>query len=329
MGFVNGSSVSRVLPVVSAWLAVWAGPVSGAEGTSPRLVALVAGRPVTVRDLSNRLRLSGVTPSTAQSPDWSGALQAAVDRALLLEAASREKISVSDTEVRNAVKSRRRGPAAKAYEREIRLLGLSPLQERRRMRERLLIQRLLVAKLGTKLYVPPGAVVEWYKKNKDLLAGPEVRTARVITVRFKETGAGDEAVAAARRKINRLRQEALGGGDFAKLAKRHSEDPWAPRGGLLGPIRDGDEASVFAAPLFKLGKPGDVSGVFRTKNGFHVLRLETITPGAVPTFDQAQGVIRERLSRGRQARYAGELAQELRRKTVVRIFWQHLPCPQK
>ena len=119
------------------------------------------------------------------------------------------------------------------------------------MRERLLIQRLLVDKLGTKLYVPPGAVVEWYKKNKDLLAGPEVRTARVITVRFKETGAGDEAVAAARRKINRLRQEALGGGDFAKLAKRHSEDPWAPRGGLLDPIRDGDEASVFAAPLFK------------------------------------------------------------------------------
>jgi len=298
---------------------------AAAEVPAPsRLVALVGKRPVTVRDLADWLRLGNTVPAKAARKDWQEALQAMVNRAVLLEAARREQLTVSDLAVTRAIRARMRGPRAADYEREIRLLGLTAEQARRRMREQLLLQQLLSAKLGVKFFVSPKAAVEWYEKNKDLLASPEVRVVRVITLRVQ----GKRTDAAGKARIEGVRERAAGGADFEKLANEHSEDPWAAKGGLLDPMRKGESGSIFADEVFAMGRPGEMSPAFKTKVGYHLLRLEAVKPPVVPRFEDVRATIRERLLEELRARHLPELAAKLRRATTVRVFWKHMPWPE-
>ena len=293
----------------------------GARAADPgRLAAVVAGRPVTVRELAGWLRLRGIEPEKATARAWQGALDAVIDRAVLAAAAEQEKVQVLDAEVVSAIAVQRQGAGAEAYARRVRLMAPGGEQERRMMREQLLIERLLSRKLGAKLFVAPGAVSAWYKKNKDLLAGAEVRVARVMTAEGEPKGAD-----AARAKIKRLRERVLGGAEFAKLARDSSAGPWAKKGGLLEPMQDGDSGPVFAERVFGLAKPGDVTDIFETDSGLHFLRLEEVRSGKVPSFNDAQETIRRRLQAELRAKHIFELARELRRKTPVRIFWRHIP----
>jgi len=302
--------------------ALAAGVAGAADAPAPsRLVALVGKRPVTVRDLADWLRLRRIDPAKATRRDWQEALRAMVNRAVLLEAARREKLEVSDLAVARAIRARATGPWADEYEREVRLLGLTAEQARRRMREQLLLEQLLSAKLGAKLFVPPTAVARWYEKNKDLLASPEVRVARLITLRIDREGT------AAKRRIEELRKKAVAGADFGKLAREHSQDPWAARGGLLGPMRKGESGSIFADRIFGMTKPGEISPAFKTDIGYHLLRLESVRPPAVPGFKDAQKEIRRRLLEELRVKHLVALATELRRETTVRIFWKDLPWP--
>ncbi len=291
--------------------------VSAARGAqSGRLAAVVAGQPVTVRELAGWLRVRDVDPAKATRQMWQSALDAAVDRAVLLTLARRERLVVTDDRVRAAITERRSGPGAAAYARQVRLTGLTPEQETQRMRDQLLIEAILSRKVGAKLFVAPKAVFAWYEKNKDLLAEPEVRLARVMTV---------EAGANAREEITKLRQSVLKGEDFAQLARERSAGPWAPKGGLLDPMMRGVSGSVFAEGVFNLHKVGDVGDVFETEVGFHFLKLEEARPGKVPGFKEAQDGIRRRLAAKLRAKHITELAREMRRRTVVRTFWRNIP----
>ena len=218
-----------------------------------------------------------------------------------------------------AIDEWRRGPDAAEHARRIRLLGLGPEREAQSVREQLLIEALLSRKLGAKLFISPKAMVEWYEKNKDLLAGPEVRIARVMTVRAGPTGD-----AAAKTKIAGLRRKVLLGGDFAELARKHSAGPWAGKGGLLDPMSRNNSGNVFAERVFQLKKPGDVTDIFVTAAGLHFLKLEAVRPGEVPAFKEVQGRIRRRLGEKLRAKHITELAQQARRKTTVRVFWHNI-----
>jgi len=294
------------------------------EAAPSRLAALVAGRPVTLADLEQRIRLRNVEPGKAAREDWDHALESAVNRALFLAAAEREEIKVPDEDLARALEATRSGPGAKEHQREAALLGLTRDQEVERVRESLLIQELLRRKLGAKLVVTPDAIREWYEKNKDLLASPEVRAARVITLRPQRK----EDAAATNEKLTGLRRRAMSGEDFAALARERSQDPWAGRGGRLDPMQRGLSGSIFAERVFALGKPGDVSEPFETNAGLHLLRLEDITPKKVPSFEEAQPAVRERVFQELSAKLLAELAGELRRKTPVRVFWSEIPWPK-
>jgi|GEM_PF-4983908 len=311
------------LPAV---LLLAAGTAAGAElAQASRLVAVAAGRPVTTVDLANRLRLKGIAPTEATEQDWEDALTVEVDRAVLLDAAGRAGIDVSDDDVTRSVAQRRGGPHAEEYVRQVELLGLDKLGERDRMRERLLMEGFLARKLGAKLFVGPKAVAEWYAENKDMLASPEVRVARVLTVRVGPDG----DAGAAKEQAEELLGRAGRGEDFAELAKEHSDDPWAANGGLLEPMERGGSGSLFAAPVFAISEAGGIAPVFETGLGFHVLKLEEIRTAVVPTFDEAQDTVREILLDRLRAEHVSRLVEVRRRATTVQVFRDRMPAPAK
>jgi len=75
----------------------------------------------------------------------------------------------------------------------------------------------------------------------------------------------------ARARAEVLRGQLSEGRDFAELAKMHSDDSSAERGGDLGPLGRGKLALPMEEALFKL-KPGEVGRVVETDFGFHVVQ---------------------------------------------------------
>jgi peptidyl-prolyl cis-trans isomerase SurA len=74
-------------------------------------------------------------------------------------------------------------------------------------------------------------------------------------------------------KLDAIRLRVKSGEDFGFLAKTYSEDPGsAPEGGDLGFFSRGDMAKEFTAWSFKL-KAGELSPVFETDFGFHILQV--------------------------------------------------------
>ena len=102
-------------------------------------------------------------------------------------------------------------------------------------------------------------------------SGPTVAQSRVrhILVRTNEVVSEAEA----RRRLLDLRQRVvLGGVDFAELARLHSQDGTAARGGELGWVLPGDTVPEFERAMGEL-KPGDISQPVKTTFGWHLIQV--------------------------------------------------------
>jgi hypothetical protein len=117
-----------------------------------------------------------------------------------------------------------------------------------------------------------------------LLAGAYERDA---APRFKPTAAETDAYLAAhpeldpkaeRAKLEGILARVRAGEDFVKLADEFTEDPSGKgRGGDLGWFGRGMMVKPFEDAAFAL-KPGEVSGVFETQFGFHIVKLDERRP---------------------------------------------------
>lgn len=85
--------------------------------------------------------------------------------------------------------------------------------------------------------------------------------------------AKDDARETARLFAETLRDSALNHGKtIEELARRHSDGPSGPRGGLLPMMALGDLVSEYSAAASAM-QPGQVSSVVETEFGFHVIQL--------------------------------------------------------
>lgn len=146
--------------------------------------------------------------------------------------------------------------------------------------------------------------------------GPPVEQthARQILIRTSDAVSDAEA----KRTLQDLRERIVrGGADFAQLARVHSEDPSAARGGDLGWLYPGDTVPEFERAMNAL-KPGEISQPVRTQYGWHLIQvLERRTAGMSPERRrlQAREILRERKS---DEAYQ-EWLRQLRDETYVEI----------
>ncbi len=86
--------------------------------------------------------------------------------------------------------------------------------------------------------------------------------------------ANDEEDAALRKKLDEIRQRALNGESFTKLAIMYSDDTESAKmGGLLGDyVSRGDLVPEFSAVAFRL-KEGEISRIVKTNFGYHIIQM--------------------------------------------------------
>lgn len=106
---------------------------------------------------------------------------------------------------------------------------------------------------------------------------------------------------------------AVGGADFAELARRFSEDPGsAQRGGNLGWFGRGRMVAPFDSAAFAL-LPGEISRPVRTNFGYHIIRSNERR--LKPSLEEARRSIEEGIKRDERAERPYRAKMESLRKT--------------
>lgn len=75
-----------------------------------------------------------------------------------------------------------------------------------------------------------------------------------------------------------LKQQIVGGADFADLARQHSSCPSGKSGGSLGTFSQGDMVPEFDAVIFGDLPIGEVSDPVKTDFGYHLIQVEKRLP---------------------------------------------------
>ena len=121
-------------------------------------------------------------------------------------------------------------------------------------------------------------LAQMLKDEHARMSTPEERVVRHI---LYAAPAGDaKAIADAKTRAEATEAKLKGGADFAAIAKTDSGDPGsATQGGLLPAIRrNGQMVPEFEQAAFALKAVGDVSPPVKTQYGWHILKLDSITP---------------------------------------------------
>ncbi|MFP5518609.1 MAG: peptidylprolyl isomerase [Bdellovibrionia bacterium] len=149
-------------------------------------------------------------------------------------------------------------------------------------------QTLLDSEIISKLRVSDEeAISEYEKKNP----GKKISTKEfTLSHIFFNPKKGSPEAALERARVTR--EKLLSGTSFEKLAKENSEDPNFADGGRLGTFKSGDFMPELEEAVSTL-KPGDTTGVVRSKIGFHILKLNNVNVIPDPRFSKEKDRIKE------------------------------------
>ena len=147
-------------------------------------------------------------------------------------------------------------------------------KERYRIPEQRKLAALVIdrAKLLKNIVVSDAQILENYQKNLEKFKVKEQLKARHILI-MVAADATPEEVEKAQAEIDAVLVKIKAGGDFAKLAKTHSQGPSSTKGGDLGWFDRGAMVKPFEEAAFALS-PGSVSEPVRTQFGFHLIKCE-------------------------------------------------------
>lgn len=257
--------------------------ISQQKQVADRIVAVVNDRIILKSDVDAEVRqyLQQAQASNQQisfSEDlWYSALQSMVDSQVMLEQAEIDSVIVSDEMVNRAMDNRINQMVQQAGSEEAleRALGNSIVQIRAEFRdefrEQMTTQQLQQQKMSSVEITRPEVrnffndipedqlptIPEQVELSQIVVTPPELEDARNEALRLAET----------------LRDSiVVHGKNFEELARKYSDGPSAPRGGLLPMMPLGDLVANYSAAASALD-PGEISQVVRTDFGYHVIRL--------------------------------------------------------
>ena len=149
----------------------------------------------------------------------------------------------------------------------------------------------------------------WYEENAARFrTPPAARVLHLLRVPENPEPWDDYAV------MLDLRHRALGGEDFAELAKANT----MKRGGEIDMdwIEQQRVFNPFEAMLFSL-REGEVSPVFFYEQSLHLVKAVEVRPAAVKAFEEVADSIREEMEHERRRQVLKDLAAKLRETAVV------------
>lgn len=228
-----------------------------------------------------------------------------IDRKLLEQAARKRSIRVSDEEVERAVLRLRADYPGDTFDEMLAAEGLTLAELADRLQGRLMVERLFVEEVFSRVAITDAEVDAWLEAHPDELSMPERVHALQLVVKTE---------AEARSLLAELRR----GADFGKLAREHSLSPDAKLGGDLGWFARGQMPPPFDDVCFSL-PVGRLSDVVGSPFGFHVFKVLERRGARKPEPEELREEAEGRLRREKEAAAQETFVAELRKAASIHI----------
>jgi parvulin-like peptidyl-prolyl isomerase len=212
------------------------------------------------------------------------AVQYLVQRAEFAQEAGKLGISISDKDIDNRlvqIKKQYFGNSEAKYKKQLQQQGLTDAQIRDDIKAQLISEQIF-KKVTASATVTDTDVKKYYDDHKSQYGVPEQRQIAHILVKSKALA-------------DKLYKEIQNGADFAKLAKKYSQDPGSKNLGGKLTISKGQTVAPFDQTAF-LMQTGQVSHPVKTEFGYHIIKaLGPIKPAKTTPFAQVKESIRQQL----------------------------------
>jgi peptidyl-prolyl cis-trans isomerase SurA len=247
-------------------------------------------------------------------------LQNLIENRIQLQQAEREKVVIEDLELAESLGDIMKKLKAKdeaEFESMIKTQGLTLEGVKKRLREQLMVQRVVRRKVALRISVTEQEIDRYLTENREKLETGLTFGARHILV-VADPSKGEEGWTAARIRADEIYGYLLEGQDFVELAKKYSDDPSGKDGGSLGNLKKGELAQDIEDAILRL-TPGEASTPFRSKIGYHLFRLDSRDALTGDALAQARGQIREILYRQKYDTRLKDWLVEIKQRAIIDI----------
>jgi len=219
------------------------------------------------------------------------------------------------------------------FQKAIQARGLTEAEIKKSIKVDLVANVLLGDQVKGNIQITDEQVQQFFQDKKDNFMRPEsFRTQHIfvphVPMEVMETISREDLMkqmgeysAKAEKKIQQIYEEVKGGGDFAELARKYSEDAaTASNGGDLDFMYKGVFDPAFDEAVSKM-KKGEVSGVVKSQFGYHIIKLNETRPAEPVPFEDVKASIQQYLFTTEAQSMIERFIDSLRKKADIKIFY--------
>ena len=284
--------MKRCLPLLLCLLLASEGALAQASRSSrqepleaDRIVAVVNDEVITLHELRARLdsALSQLkrqgTPLPPQEVLERQMLDRMVTDKVQVQFAKENGIRIEDAQLDMALNriAANNNLSLDAFRRALEKDGIPFVKFREEIRQEMMIARLRDREVENKLLISEGEIDNYLAGASAGGAAEEFQVAHIL-VRSPEA-ASPEQLQKLRAKAEQIVERLNRGEDFAQVAAAYSDAPDALKGGDLG-LRSLDRLPTIFADVVGKMKPGQISAILKSPNGFHIIKLVAKKGGA-------------------------------------------------
>jgi peptidyl-prolyl cis-trans isomerase SurA len=309
------------VPAGSGGVLVRAGeppPIKESQTVIDRVVAVVNGDVIMMSELQEAIALAHRDGrSTPEGPDFEmSVLNRLIDTRLQIQEAKRDKIEVSEDDVRSAVDDivKRYGGDREKIEAQLLAQGVTWEALRREIRDQILAQRVRGRRVVRRSTITEAEVDQYFAQNRDKFEAGLKYHALHLAITVDASGSA-AAWDQAKQEIDGIAAALAGGADFAELARTRANDP---SGGDLGWLARGELDATFEQPLLALQK-GQVTTPIKSGSAYHLLKLADKEELTADRLADARQQVRDLLLQKKAQERLDEWVESLRRRALIAI----------
>jgi peptidyl-prolyl cis-trans isomerase SurA len=196
--------------------------------------------------------------------------------------------------------------------------NMSMADLRKQLERQMIVSRVQQNEVLGKIGVSDDEARRYYDSHLGEFTSPQSITLREIFINVPGDGTTinvgrDEE---AREKAIKIRDRAVAGESFEKLAADISDAPSRANAGLIGPLNLSDVSPDLRKLLTQM-KVGQVSEVLRSAKGYQILRLESITAPETQSFEQAKQDISNKVFTDKRKAEFDKYLERLRNEAII------------
>jgi parvulin-like peptidyl-prolyl isomerase len=256
-----------------------------------------------------------------------------ISQLLVRKATTADKAKAAEKATTFLEESRKGAGSDEAFQRQLRVLGMSAPQFTNRIVEQAIAEELLGRELRSKILISPEQIRHFWETNDAVFRQPEMARASHILIYTRDLRTRqelpDEQKKAKLDKAEKALARARKGEDFTKLVEEFSEDPMVKENkGEYRFTRAKDDprramVAEFEVAAFAL-KPGEISRLVKTEYGYHIIKLHEIIPAHKTPLLEVNDKIKENLTNQELERQLPDYFGKLKTEAKVEILDERL-----